>query len=60
MLMDVRYRYGPEAARSAGLVGGTAKNIVAVYVDLSGFGRRAIIKRVGKEYAKARLSNRPR
>ena len=60
MLMNAWYRYGSEAARSAGFVGGTAKNIVAVYIDLRGFGRRAIIKRVGKEYAKARLSSRPR
>lgn len=55
----VEHKYGPEAARSAGFVVGTAKNIVAVYIDMRGFGRRAIIKRVGKEYAKARLSSRP-
>lgn len=54
----VEHKYGPEAARSAGFVVGTAKNIVAVYIDMRGFGRRAIIKRVGKEYAKARLSSR--
>ena len=55
MLMNAWYRYGPEAVRSAGLVGGTAKNIVAVYIDLRGFGRLAIIMKVGKELAKAKL-----
>ncbi|KIK19560.1 hypothetical protein PISMIDRAFT_13602 [Pisolithus microcarpus 441] len=34
----------PEAARSAGLVAGTSKNIVAVYMDVRHVGRRAIIK----------------
>ncbi|KAL4065209.1 hypothetical protein J3A83DRAFT_4099653 [Scleroderma citrinum] len=54
----VEHKYGPEAARSAGLVVGTTKNIVAVYIDMKGVGRRAIIRRIGKEYVKARLSNR--
>jgi spartin len=58
----VEHKYGPEAARSAGLLTGTAKNIVAVYIDMRGFGRRAIIKRVGKEYVRSRVpaSSRPR
>ena len=59
MLMNAWYRYGPEAVRSAGLVGGTAKNIVAVYIDLRGFGRLAIIMKVGKELSKAKLESRP-
>ncbi|KAL4065207.1 hypothetical protein J3A83DRAFT_4436221 [Scleroderma citrinum] len=51
----VEHKYGPEAARSAGLVAGTAKNIIVVYIDMRSVGRRAIIKRVGKEYPKAKL-----
>ncbi|KAF9234489.1 hypothetical protein BU15DRAFT_78975 [Melanogaster broomeanus] len=41
----VEHKYGPEAARSVGLLTGTAKNIVAIYIDTKGFGRQAIIKR---------------
>ncbi|KAF8839886.1 hypothetical protein BDN67DRAFT_904702 [Paxillus ammoniavirescens] len=56
----VEHKYGTEAARSAGLLTGTAKNIVAIYIDMRGFGRRAIIKRVGKEFTRSRFSSRPR
>ena len=51
----VAHKYGKEAAESAGLLTGTAKNVVAVYIDMRGVGRRAIIKRVGKEVLKQRL-----
>ncbi|KIJ63271.1 hypothetical protein HYDPIDRAFT_76018, partial [Hydnomerulius pinastri MD-312] len=54
----VEHKYGAEAARSAGFLTGTTKNIVAVYIDMRGIGRRAIIKRVGREYLKSRLSSR--
>jgi spartin len=50
-------RYGAEAARSAGLITGATKNIVAVYIDMRGIGRRAIVRRAGKEFMKARMSN---
>jgi spartin len=33
---------------------GTAKNVGLVYIDMRGVGRRALIKRVGKEYVKSR------
>ncbi|KAI6123208.1 hypothetical protein EDD16DRAFT_1567558 [Pisolithus croceorrhizus] len=56
----VEHKYGPEAARSAGLVAGTSKNIVAVYMDVSHVGRRAIIKMVGREYVVAKTSSRVR
>lgn len=45
-------RYGAEAARSAGLITGTTKNIVAVYIDMRGIGRRAIVKRAGIAFFK--------
>jgi len=51
----VAHKYGAEAAESAGLLTGTAKNVVAVYIDMRGVGRRAIVKRVGKEVLKQRL-----
>ncbi|KAH7928190.1 hypothetical protein BV22DRAFT_1005393 [Leucogyrophana mollusca] len=53
----VEHKYGREAAQSAGLITGTGKNIVAVYIDMRGIGRRAIVKRAGKEFVKARLSD---
>ncbi|KAG6332290.1 hypothetical protein ID866_6799 [Astraeus odoratus] len=56
----VEHSYGAEAARAAGFVTGTTNNIVAVYIDMRGIGRRAIIKRVGREFVKGRLSSRPR
>ncbi|OAX35780.1 hypothetical protein K503DRAFT_773116 [Rhizopogon vinicolor AM-OR11-026] len=54
----VEHKYGAEAARSAGLITGATQNIVAVYIDMRGIGRRAIVKRAGKEFLKARMSNR--
>jgi len=54
----VEHKYGAEAARSAGLITGATKNIVAVYIDMRGIGRRAIVKRAGKEFLKARMSHR--
>ncbi|KAI6138882.1 hypothetical protein BKA82DRAFT_4229739 [Pisolithus tinctorius] len=56
----VEHQYGAEAARSAGLVAGTTKNIVAVYIDMRDVGRRAIIKMVGREYVVAKMGSRTR
>lgn len=53
----VGHRYGPAAARSTTLAAGTARNVVLVYVDVRGFARRAIIKRVGKEFVKGRVAS---
>ena len=49
-------RYGPDAQRSTHLVSHTARNVVLVYVDMRGFARRALLKRAGKEFVKARVS----
>ncbi|KAG0706501.1 hypothetical protein DFH29DRAFT_901388 [Suillus ampliporus] len=54
----VEHKYGAEAARSAGLITGVTKNIVAVYIDMRGIGRRAIVKRVGKEFVRASVGHR--
>lgn len=32
----------------------TARNVVLVYVDMRGFARRALIRKTGVEFAKAR------
>jgi spartin len=53
----IGHKYGDEAAQSTSMLTGTAKNVGLVYIDMRGMGRRALIKRVGKEYAKARVSS---
>ena len=38
------------------LMTGTAKNFALVYIDLRGIGRRAILRRAGKEFVKGRFA----
>ncbi|PPQ63343.1 hypothetical protein CVT24_006716 [Panaeolus cyanescens] len=54
----VNHKYGPEAAHSSLLMAGTARNVGLVYIDMSGIGRRALLKRAGKTYVKSKLSSR--
>ncbi|KAF5392207.1 hypothetical protein D9757_001435 [Collybiopsis confluens] len=49
-------RYGAEAAQSASLMAGTARNIALVYIDMEGVGRKALVQRVGKQYVKSKIS----
>ncbi|KIM49553.1 hypothetical protein M413DRAFT_438742 [Hebeloma cylindrosporum] len=53
----VGHKYGPEAAQSSLLMAGTARNVGLVYVDMRGIGRRALLKRAGKTFVKARVSS---
>ena len=46
------FRYGKDAATTSNLMGGTAKNLALVYIDMRGIGRKALIKRAGKQYIK--------
>jgi spartin len=52
----VAHKYGPVAAQSARALTGTARNVALVYVDVAGFGRRALLKRAGKAIVKARIN----
>ncbi|KAJ7253389.1 senescence-associated protein-domain-containing protein [Mycena haematopus] len=54
----VGHKYGPEAAESSLLVAGTAQNLALVYIDMRGIGRRALLRRAGKEFVKGRISQR--
>lgn len=54
----VEHKYGADAAHSTSMLTGTAKNVGLVYIDLRGVGRRALIKRVGKEYVKSQVRSR--
>ncbi|KAF9066403.1 hypothetical protein BDP27DRAFT_1423925 [Rhodocollybia butyracea] len=51
----VNHRYGSEAAQSTALVAGSVKNVGLVYIDLRGVGRKAIIRKVGKQFVKNQL-----
>lgn len=53
----VGHKYGPQAAESSMHIAGAAKNVGLVYVDLHGVGRRALLKRAGTEWVKARIRN---
>ncbi|KAH8100224.1 hypothetical protein BXZ70DRAFT_938612 [Cristinia sonorae] len=52
------HKYGPQAQQSTHLATHTARNVVLVYVDVSGFARRALITKAGKEWMKARIGSR--
>ncbi|KAF8191523.1 hypothetical protein K438DRAFT_1591332 [Mycena galopus ATCC 62051] len=54
----VGHKYGPEAAESSLLIAGTAQNLALVYIDMRGIGRRALLRRAGKEFVKGRVSHR--
>jgi len=54
----VGHKYGPEAQQNANLATGTAKNVILVYIDMRGFARKALIKRAGKEWIKARVGTK--
>ncbi|KAJ3732124.1 senescence-associated protein-domain-containing protein [Lentinula guzmanii] len=56
----VQHRYGSEAAQSTALMAGTARNVALVYIDMQGVGRKALIKRVSKQYVKSKLANSKR
>lgn len=53
----VGHKYGEDAAQATALVGGTVRNVVLVYIDIRGVGRRSLLKRVTKGYVKARMRN---
>ena len=55
----VGHKYGDEARESSLLMAGTARNVGLVYIDMTGIGRRAILKRAGKTYVKKQLGSRP-
>ena len=54
----VHHKYGAEAAESSLLMAGTARNIGLVYIDMSGMGRRALLRRAGMSFVKSKVQNR--
>ncbi|KAJ3539237.1 hypothetical protein NMY22_g4826 [Coprinellus aureogranulatus] len=53
----MHHKYGEEAAHSSMMMANTARNVGLVYVDMRGVGRRALLKRAGKNFIKARFSS---
>ncbi|VDC03926.1 unnamed protein product [Peniophora sp. CBMAI 1063] len=49
----VAHKHGQDAGENARMATGTARNVVLVYVDVAGMGRRAIVKRVVKKSVKS-------
>ncbi|KAF5344227.1 hypothetical protein D9756_011254 [Leucocoprinus leucothites] len=54
----MHHKYGAEAAESSLLMAGTARNVGLVYIDMSGIGRRALLRRVGMSFVKGRVQNK--
>jgi spartin len=53
----VTHKYGTTAGENAALAGRTARNIVLVYVDVRGLGRRVIVKRMAKTWVRGRIAS---
>lgn len=58
MLTYIYSRYGTEAGESTRVLTGTVRNVGLVYVDVTGLGRRALLKTAGKEFVKAKIKGR--
>ena len=56
MAAAVSHRYGAVAGDNAALAASTMRNVVLVYVDLRGLGRRALVKRTAKTWAKGQTA----
>lgn len=54
----VSHRYGAVAGDNAALAGRTMSNVVLVYVDVRGFGRKALVKHTAKTWAKGHIAAR--
>ncbi|KAF8274247.1 hypothetical protein EI94DRAFT_1713959 [Lactarius quietus] len=52
----VSHQYGTVAGDNAALAASTMRNVVLVYVDVRGFGRKALVKRTAKTWAKGRTA----
>jgi len=53
----VAHKYGATAGENAALASGAMRNVVLVYVDVHGLGRKAIVKRVAKTWAKGQVAS---
>ncbi|KAI0781426.1 hypothetical protein BD413DRAFT_505234 [Trametes elegans] len=49
------HKYGADAGKSTHLATHTARNVTLVYIDMQGLARRALLRKAGKEWIKARV-----
>lgn len=49
------HKYGPEAGHNTRLLMHTGRNVALVYIDMRGIGRRALVKKAGKEFVRSRV-----
>ncbi|KXN92004.1 hypothetical protein AN958_11064 [Leucoagaricus sp. SymC.cos] len=54
----MHHKYGAEAAESSLLMAGTARNVGLVYIDMSGIGRRALLRRAGMSFVKGMMQTK--
>ncbi|KAH8114176.1 senescence-associated protein-domain-containing protein [Phellopilus nigrolimitatus] len=52
------HKYGKDVGDASLLVGNTVRNVGIVYIDARGVGRRALLKKAGKSFIKAKLGHR--
>ncbi|KAL5528862.1 hypothetical protein ACEPAG_4836 [Sanghuangporus baumii] len=52
------HKYGNDMREASLLVGQSARNVGIVYIDARGVGRRALLKKAGKRYIKAKLGTK--
>jgi spartin len=52
----VSHKYGSTAGDNVALAASTMRNVVLVYVDTRGLGRRAIVKRTTTSWLKGRIA----
>lgn len=53
----VAHKYGEHAGDNVRMAAGTVRNVALVYVDVRGFGRRAIVKKVARGYVKGKINS---
>ncbi|KAL5533502.1 ADH6_3 [Sanghuangporus sanghuang] len=52
------HKYGNDMREASLLVGQSARNVGIVYIDARGVGRRALLRKAGKRYIKAKLGTK--
>ena len=57
-LIAYSYRYGNDMGNATRFVGESARNVGLVYIDARGIGRRALLKKAGKRYIRAKLGKK--
>ena len=57
LLTTHSHKYGADAGHATALLGGSVRNVVVMYVDARGVGRKAIVKRTAKGMFKGTMND---